>query len=115
MKVYYEELDGELFPQWLLVPATKNSGTLSFNLTSPFERIEAEDFHDELTIVTVTQAALAIRPLDDTHFVLYTDQITSDLDVHIPDAVDYYLIRLEDLEEILQMSVRPYFISPNGS
>lgn len=112
MKVYYEEIDGHLFPQWLLLPATSHSSSLSVQLDAPFERMEAEDFHDELTIVTVTQAALAIRPVDETHFVLHTDQIRNDLEVQMPESVDYYLIRLDDLEEVLHMNIKPYFSRP---
>ncbi|WYP26821.1 hypothetical protein NSQ54_01510 [Alkalihalobacillus sp. FSL W8-0930] len=113
MKVYYEEMDGQLFPQWLLLPATSLHAPLSVQLDAPFERMEAEDFHDDITVVTVTQAALAIRAIDETHFVLHTDQVKNDLETHIPDSVDYYLIRLEDLEEVLQMNVKPYFSSPS--
>ncbi|MDQ0207465.1 hypothetical protein [Alkalicoccobacillus murimartini] len=111
MKVYYEELDGNLLPQWLLLPAPNTFGSLTVNLSAPFERMEAEDFHDELTIVTITQAALAIRPADQNQFILHTDQASKDLEVSMPADIDYYLIRLEDLEEVLQMNVRSFFNS----
>ncbi|MFK3937541.1 hypothetical protein ACI2JA_08515 [Alkalihalobacillus sp. NPDC078783] len=112
MKVYYEEIDSQLFPQWLLLPATSLDTSLTVQIDAPFERMEPEDFHDDLTVVTVTQAALAIRSIDETHFVLHTDQVKNDLETHIPDSIDYFLIRLEDLEEVLQMSVKPYFSCP---
>ena len=62
MKVYYEEMDGQLFPQWLLLPATSLHAPLSVQLDAPFERMEAEDFHDDLTVVTVTQAGPILPP-----------------------------------------------------
>jgi len=113
-KVYYEDIDGELHPMWILLQASTSEETVSYTIDSPFERFWPEDFHDSMVVITVTQAALHRDPFNEKDFSVSIPQVVKDLTdnkgnlEHLYDA-DYFLVRLDDLEELLQMNVRTLY------
>lgn len=112
--VYYEDIDGQLQPQWLLVPAFASEEAPSYSLTAPFERFYPEDFNDHHMILSVSQGALMKNPAASSHFSIHLPTVQRDLTVngHPAQAIygaDFFLIRMEDLEEVLQMDVRGCF------
>ncbi|MCM2677739.1 hypothetical protein [Alkalicoccobacillus plakortidis] len=115
LRVYYDEIDGQINPQWMLVSAITNDEYVSYTIDSPFERFYQEDFHDEMSIVTVNSAALTRDPFKDRQFSVHIPSVKKDMEfakLH-PDNIyeaDFYLIRVADLEELLQFDVSKYFV-----
>ncbi|TSB47155.1 hypothetical protein [Alkalicoccobacillus porphyridii] len=115
LNVYFDELDGILNPQWMLITTKTDEEYMSVTIDSPFERFYQEDFHDEMAIITVTSGAMTRDPFKDRQFSIHIPTVKIDMtsnDIH-PDNIyqaDYFLIRLEDLEELLQFDVSKYFI-----
>lgn len=115
LRVYYDEIDGQLNPQWMLVRSNTNSDYVSYTIDSPFERFYQEDFHDEMSIITITSSALTRDPFKDRQFSIHLSTVRKDMEfaeLH-PDNIyeaDYFLIRIDDLEELLHFDVSRYFI-----
>lgn len=114
LSVYYDEIDGELNPTWILLPAKTSEEYENYSIEAPFERFYPEDFHDCLNIVTVTQGAMTKCPFIDMQFDIHIPTVKQDLLAQgkhgdsIYEA-DYFLVRMDDLEEVLQMEVRNKF------
>lgn len=114
LKVYYEEIDGEIRPMWMLLPARTEKEYETYTINAPFERFYPEDFYDSLKIITVTQAAMTRNPYVDQQIQIHIPTVQSDLCKQgiyqnaIYDA-DYFLVRMDDLEEVLQFDIRNVF------
>lgn len=113
LSVYYDEIDGKLHPQWLLLPVVTDKQYVTYSIEAPFQRFYSEDFHESLKLITVTQAALVKDPFNPNCFSVHMPQIINDLDV-TPignlDEADFFIVQMSDLEEVLQMSVYERFI-----
>lgn len=114
LSVYYDELDGQLYPVWMLLPARTDEEYINYSIEAPFERFYPEDFHDDLKIVTVTQAALTKCPLVEQQFNIHIpaikqDLISQDIPVDTIYNADYFLVRMDDLEEVLQFNIKNGF------
>lgn len=114
LSVYYEEIDGLLLPLWLLVPARTVKDYETYSVEAPFERFYPEDFHDELAIVTITQGALTRCPFIEHQFDIHIPTVKTDLQFSgkpsdVLDSAKFFLIRIDDLEELLQFSLRKHF------
>lgn len=110
--VYYDEIDGLLLPQWILLPIRTNHQYVTYTVEAPFERFFPEDFHDELPIITVTQGALT-KGTNPYQFNIHLPSVQNDLARmnHFEQTMNesgYFLVRIEDLEEVLQFEVRTY-------
>lgn len=116
-KIYYDDIDGELYPKWVLLPnGTTDNGFITYNIESPFERFYQEDFHNELKLITVSQGSLTTNPFLRNQFNVNLEQLTLDLAKQgIPgDAIyetDYFIVLVDDLEELLQYDVRNFFMN----
>ncbi|KMK77712.1 hypothetical protein [Alkalihalobacillus pseudalcaliphilus] len=113
LSVYYDEMDGELQPQWMLLPADFSGTYATYSLNMPYQRFYMEDFHDDLAIITVTQASLTKDAFYPHGYAIHIEQLRQDLrqngqSTSIEHA-DYFLVRFDDLEDVLQMSVRNQF------
>ncbi|WP_062052406.1 hypothetical protein [Bacillus sp. JCM 19034] len=115
LSVYYDEIDGLLNPQWMLmlIPCNTSEEYITVAVDAPFERFWPEDFHDALSVTTVTQAALTKDPFNNKQFSVHIPTVLSDLKYQNKsmdiDSIDYFLVRLDDLEELLLMNVRSFF------
>ncbi|MBM7839051.1 hypothetical protein JOC54_002321 [Alkalihalobacillus xiaoxiensis] len=111
LDVYYEELDGQLYPVWLMVPAQSSEEYLPVVLNAPFERIE--EIHDSMTLVSVTMNALSRDPQEEQKFSIHLLTVYHELQQmgRVPDSLDsaFFLIQMADLEELLQFEVRRLF------
>lgn len=112
--VYYDEIDGQFYPMWMLLPTRTDEEYVNYSVEAPFERFYPEDF-GELKIVTVTQAALTRSPFVKQQFHIHIPTVQSDLcnlgmDINAINDADYFLVRMDDLEELLQFDVRKFFI-----
>ncbi|WP_100406636.1 hypothetical protein [Bacillus solitudinis] len=116
LSVYYDEIDGGFYPQWMLLPADTGEEYANYSIEAPFERFWPEDFHDSMTVVTVTQASLVRDPFNEKNFSVHIPSVVDDLTKnggnmeHINDS-QYFLVRFDDLEELLQMNVRRFYLS----
>ena len=112
LRVYYEEIDDELFPMWILLPVHTNNEYESYTIEAPFERFFPEDFHDELINITVSLGALT-KGATTNQFSIHIPTVRRDLisgnhQAEMIDEADNFLIRMVDLEELLQFDVRMY-------
>ncbi|MEC2073201.1 hypothetical protein [Alkalihalophilus marmarensis] len=116
LKVYYDEIDGELQPKWVMLPWSEAEHHVrTYSVEAPFERFYQEDFHDDLKLVSVTQGALTQCPFIDHQFDINLQQVQRDLirQDHDPEAVyetNYYVVLVDDLEELLNYSVSDRFL-----
>lgn len=98
----------------MLLPARTEKEYELYSVSAPFEKFYPEDFHDELAVVTVTQGAITRCPFVAGQFDIHIPTVKNDLEAkgqhedNIYNA-DYFLVRIEDLEEVLQMNVRLCF------
>ncbi|WP_026701472.1 hypothetical protein [Salibacterium aidingense] len=109
MKVYYEEIDGELQAKWVLVKTDgEQRGALRFyNVSQPIERFYEEDFAD-LAILSVDIGELVRDPFDDYVFAINTNMVQSRLESsgHDPamlEEAEYFIMLVEDLEEVMSV------------
>lgn len=114
LSVYYDDIDGELYPQRLLLPIKTDEERVTYSIEAPFERFYPEDFHDSIMLATVTQAAMIRDPFDDKCFSISIPQVISDLKMNSNyteslNDMDYFIIQMADLEELMQMNVRERF------
>jgi hypothetical protein len=110
-KVYYENIDGEVNPIWMLLKANTSEDYVTYTVDAPFERFWPEDFHDSMAVITVTQAALNLDLFNEKEFSVNIPQVISDLTdnrdkMEYLHEADFFLVRFDDLEELLQMNVR---------
>lgn len=115
LRVYFDEIDGYIYPQWLLAAAKTDSEYIKYTIDSPFERFYSEDFHDEMSVITIAAGSLTRDPFKDRQFSVHIPTVKQDLEFNkIPSNniynADYFLIRIEDLEELLQFDVSKYLI-----
>ncbi|WYP24792.1 hypothetical protein NSQ54_10625 [Alkalihalobacillus sp. FSL W8-0930] len=114
LRVYYEELDGALLPQKVLVRPGIEYGTSKHDVFTPFERFYDDEFHDDLKIITITQAALTRDIFNATTISVDLDQVKKDLyaySIHPNQLLeaDYFLMLMSDIEEVLQMTLHQFF------
>jgi hypothetical protein len=113
MRVYFDELDGLLFPKLLIVPASTKHSTQTFQLETPFERFTAEDFHDEFKGLTITLGELIRVANHETTFSVHIPSVRTFLtkrygsDQHL-ENIEHFVILIDDLEELLQVDVRKW-------
>ncbi|GAF64301.1 hypothetical protein BTS2_1193 [Bacillus sp. TS-2] len=110
--IYYDEIDGHLYPQWLLLPADFTHSYCTYTLSMPYERFFQEDFHESLAFITVPQGCLTRSSQQPTHYSINIEQLKKDILSRYSDSnqsldtIQYFLITIDDLEEILQFNVR---------
>jgi hypothetical protein len=113
MRVYYDELEGLLYPKLLIVPASTEQLTPTYKLDVPFERFNAEDFHDEFKGLTITLGELIRVANHETTFSVHIPSVRTFLtqrygsDQHL-EGIEHFVILLDDLEELLQVDVRKW-------
>ncbi|TWI53989.1 hypothetical protein [Halalkalibacter nanhaiisediminis] len=117
LKIFYEELDGMLSPKLVLLPNILNedSTMLTYSVEIPFERFYQEDFHDDLRIISVSQAALQPCPFYDHQFHMNIHQIRLDIEKqgHDPRSIEeteYFSCLVDDLQELLAYDVVRRFV-----
>ncbi|ARK28738.1 hypothetical protein [Halalkalibacter krulwichiae] len=109
LKIYYDDIDGELIPKLAMLPRQADE-LLSYSVEGPYERFYQEDFHDDLKLLSVSQGALTSCPFHDHQFDINLEQLKRDLErlEHDPEAVyetDYYVVLVDDLQELLSYDV----------
>ncbi|WP_100406226.1 hypothetical protein [Bacillus solitudinis] len=115
LKIYYDEIDGELYPKWMMLPRyDAEHEARTYSIEGPFERFSVEDFHDDLKLLSVTQGALKQCPFHDHQFDIDLEQLKRDLQrqEHDPEAVyetEYYMVLVDDLQELLAYDVMGRF------
>lgn len=115
LRVYYDDIDGALHPQWMLVPCNTSEDFATYSLDAPFERFWPEDFHDSMSVVTVSQASLVRDPFRDKDFLINVVQTLEELkanggNIEFFNESEYFLVRMDDLEEIMQMQIRQFYL-----
>lgn len=110
-------MDGKLYPMWMLLPVRTENEYETYTIDAPFERFYPEDFSDTLKIVTVTQAAITRCPFVEQQFDIHIPTVQKDLLAQEKSAdeiydADYFLVRMDDLEEVLQFDIRESFLFP---
>ncbi|WP_100372156.1 hypothetical protein [Bacillus sp. FJAT-45037] len=111
MKVFYEEIDGSQQPKLLIVPASKSDQTATYEVCGPFERFYTEEFHDEFRGLTVTLGELLrVRDKPMTFSISLLAVKTFLLQRYgssdVLDEIDYFVLLIDDIEELLQVEVR---------
>lgn len=111
LNVYYDEIDGKLYPKWLLATAVMQDEYANYSVEAPFERFYLEDFHDSMSFITVSQGALVRDPFSLTRFSIHIPSVINDAisighDMHSIYNVGHFLISIDEIEELLQMNVR---------
>ncbi|WP_062049255.1 hypothetical protein [Bacillus sp. JCM 19034] len=111
--VYYDEIDGQLHPKWLLATAFLQDEYANYSVEAPFERFHPEDFHDSMSIITVSQGALLRDPFCLTRFSIHIptvihDAVSNGSNIHF--NFSHFLILIDELEELLQMNVRQRYM-----
>lgn len=114
-KVYYNDIDGELQPMWMILPANVADQSAFYSLNAPFERFYPEDFYDEMKSISISQGELLRSPTDPYAFGISHDLVKRFLmnNGQSPELlyeVDYFIVRIVDLEELMQMDVRRIFL-----
>ncbi len=117
MKIYYDEIDGNLYPKLLIVPFSADDYTnrVSIDITAPFERMYAEDFHDDFKALTITQTEM-LRDHDMETVILIDIELVkrfmknNSIDESMMPEVEYLVMLLDDVEELLQMDVRRFYL-----
>ncbi|UOE96041.1 hypothetical protein [Alkalihalobacillus sp. LMS39] len=116
LRVYFDDSNGILQPLWLLVPVRFSKEYEEYILEGPVDRFFSEDFHDCLSFVSVTQAALLKGP-EPSQFKIHIPTVVDDLNLkgrcgELIGQADYFLIMISDLEEVLHMNMeRVYKLS----
>ncbi|MBP3950296.1 hypothetical protein [Bacillus suaedae] len=66
-------------------------------------------------MITITQGALMRDPFNDNEFSIYIPRVIADLTAnggnleHLHQA-EYFLVRMDDLEEVMQMNIRRLYV-----
>ncbi|WP_141432456.1 hypothetical protein [Bacillus sp. 03113] len=104
--VYYDELDGQLYPKWLLLKPSKDDITY-YSIDSPYERIY--DLGD-LRLITLELADL-LRNDNNNDLGINLIHIekrltgTSFHRSHI-DEIDYFILLVDDVQEIMEYTLK---------
>lgn len=117
MKIYYEEIDGMMHPKLLIVPFSTDTQVerLSINIEAPFERMYPEDFHDDFKGLTISQGEMLRDHVKDTTILIDLElvkrfMIKNDINPTMIFEVEYFVMLLDDIEEILQLDVRRFYL-----
>ncbi|MBP3041877.1 hypothetical protein J9303_20890 [Bacillaceae bacterium Marseille-Q3522] len=103
MKIFFEELDGELQPKWLLIKPSRNNITF-YPIDFPFERI---DDLEDLRFMTIEMADLVKNPKNENQFgvnLLHVEKRLSRTGFHRSylDEIDYFILLVDDVQEIME-------------
>lgn len=114
LSVYYDEIEGKLYPKLLLVPAEMDKQYATYSIEAPFCRFYSEDFNESVKIISVSQGALTRDPFNPSCFSIFIPQVIKDLSIYNDDMsllndADYFMIQMEDLEEVMKMIVKKKF------
>ncbi|QGQ95811.1 hypothetical protein EHS13_13460 [Paenibacillus psychroresistens] len=122
MKVYYDEFEGGLSPVWMIVPINLIEWQLErfyISLSTPFEQFTTNDFDSNQLYLTV-QIEDLIRNWNEQDSVgislssirsrFESQKSNNDIDVEfICTDIEQLVIRMSDIEEVLQMNIRSYY------
>lgn len=115
MKVFYDDIDGDLYPKLLIVPAATGADHVSFDITAPFERMYSEDFHDDFKGLTITQGEMLRDHVTETTVLIDLEMVKHfmmkrEINPAMLYDVDYFVMLLDDIEELLQMDIRRFYL-----
>ena len=115
-KVYYDDVDGVLHPVWALLESNFEDDFVYYSLNAPFERFFPEDFYDDMQSITVTQGDLVRCPVENFSFGISIPMLKRYLQKNHQDPnlvydVEFFIVRFDDLEELMQFNVRGIFRS----
>ncbi|MDQ0299689.1 hypothetical protein J2S78_002109 [Salibacterium salarium] len=113
MWVYYEEIDGELNPKWVIVKAElpEESSTTYYSISQPFGRFHEEDFHDDFQALSIDMSELVRDPFQDYSVGIDCDLIKNRLQSEGLSAeniyydVEYFIMLCDDLEEVMSLDL----------
>ncbi|RSL32769.1 hypothetical protein D7Z54_13560 [Salibacterium salarium] len=110
MWVYYEEIDGELQPKWVVVEAKQPSeGSIVFySINQPYDRFYPEDFHDDLFVLSIDIGELLQDPFSNHQFGINIDLVETRLKQNgiNPEAIyhaEYFIMLCDDLQEVVHL------------
>lgn len=116
MKIFYDEIDGELHPKLMIVPySSTDSNRLEINLIGPFERMHPEDFHDDFQGLTISLGEMLRDPFDDNTFSIDLELVEkylvkNGISTLVMAEIEYFVMLIDDIEELMQMNVRRFYL-----
>lgn len=116
MKIFYDEIDGELHPKLMIVPySSTDSNRLEINLIGPFERMHPEDFHDDFQGLTISQGEIMRDHFDKLTFLIDLKLVENYLVQNgisplMMADIEYFVMLIDDIEELLQMDFKRFYL-----
>lgn len=115
MKVFYDEVDGELFPKLLIVQADIDKEHMSIDVSGPFIRMFPEDFHDDFKGLTISQGEMLRDHFNETTFLIDIKLVKQfmlkrEINPALIYELEYFVMLLDDVEELLQMDLRRFYL-----
>ncbi|WP_416149451.1 hypothetical protein ACM26V_00175 [Salipaludibacillus sp. HK11] len=105
MWVYYEEIDGELQPKWLILKARTNEQCSYYYIDGPYNRMYDGDMYD-MTAYSISLKDINRDPLQENCLIISNIKLEQSLkrnnyDETMIHEIDYYIILIEDVQELL--------------
>ncbi|MCJ8008941.1 hypothetical protein ACFFF5_21240 [Lederbergia wuyishanensis] len=117
MKIFYEEIDGMLNPKLMIIPFSAETQThrVQVDVEASFEQMYSDDFHDDFKALTITQGEMLRDHFKETTFLIDIKLVEQSLlkqEIY-PELIyeiDYFVMLIDDVEELLQMDVRRFYL-----
>ncbi len=115
MKIFSEEIDGMAYPKLLIVPANLSAEHVVVDTTASFSRMYPEDFHDDFKALTISQGEMLRDHFKKNTFLIdiklvKESMIKQEINPTLIYDVEYFVMLLDDVEELLQMDVRRFYL-----
>ncbi len=115
MKIFYEDIDGMLNPKLLIVTADHSTERMLIDTTNSFSRMQPEDFHDDFKGLTISQGEMLRDHFKDTTFLIDIKlvkkyMIKQEINPALLYDIEYFVMLLDDVEELLQIDVRRFYL-----
>jgi hypothetical protein len=112
-KVLFEYYEGQKVPMWYVIDVKQSdfiwgNSTAYVPIDAPFEQFDPDDFHYDTINVSVFSSELLTNIAIPNQFGLNVQSIEERIETIERDAseIDYLVIPMNDLEEIIQYSVQ---------
>ncbi|MGJ9384298.1 hypothetical protein [Salipaludibacillus sp. CF4.18] len=109
MWVYFEEIDGELQPKWLIVKAITDVKCPYYTVNGPFERMLEEDMLD-FHAFTVPLGDMIRDPFKENSIGVPVYKFKADLeskgiDPNLFNDIDYFIMLVDDVQELIEVNI----------
>lgn len=118
IKVIYDisSEDGSLFPYWMMIDqiSLEWSKTLHVNIDSPFQRYTFDEVDSTVMAISIPDHVYVRQANNSLSFGLHLPSLKSHISKSLTNFDDYLnvcrlLLRIHDIEEIMQFDVRSFY------